>query len=167
MKRDLKLSDAQDAQVDEIVAAAREKRRALWADEAGDRASRREAMHTLGLETRDALLDVLDDGQRATLEARREAHRQARIDRRLARMTEHLALSDAQRNDVRRILDDAHQELAALRTADARTVPAAERRPRAKAVWAEARERLGEVLDENQQAKLDAFLERRRARWAQ
>lgn len=155
MLRQLDLSDNQKAQVQAILESAREQRRELRGE------GNRQAMRALRQETRQLVLDVLTPEQKAKMSELREQHQTRRLDRRIARMTEKLSLSDTQATRIRAILEAAHTQRQALRNG---SEPGAERREAMRALRERTKAAVGAVLTETQRQAFEAHRSERRGR---
>lgn len=136
----LDLTDAQRAEVDEILA----QHRARTADD-------RRAMRAERRETRDALLAVLTPAQRARLDTMRAERRAAHVDGRLAHMKAALELTDAQAQQIRGLMLAAHERRDAIRDDDTLEPPA--RRAAMEAVRDETHASIEGLLTPEQQTK--------------
>jgi Spy/CpxP family protein refolding chaperone len=144
MLAQLDLSEDQRAQIREIVREARADRRAR----------RRQA--------RERIEAVLTPEQREQARALRARHRRARLERRLARMSERLDLSERQQQQVRGILRHAAMQRRALRE-QAPDDPASAR-DALRGLRERTRASVRSVLTAEQQAQLEELRERRRER---
>lgn len=152
----LDLSDEQRAQIRSIRQQARTEGRALR--ESGDR----DAMFQHRRQTHERIRAVLTDAQRTRLGELRRGMENEHLQRRLARMTEHLQLNERQQQQVRGILRGAAQQRRALmqqaRVDGTRPGEAMHQ------VFETAHAQIRSVLDSEQQARFDEVVERRRAR---
>ncbi|MFK7986342.1 MAG: hypothetical protein AB8I08_09950 [Sandaracinaceae bacterium] len=102
MAQELELTEAQRTEIRGIMQEARANR-----GERGDRAARGAV--------RERIQAVLTPEQRTRAAELRQTHSRERVDRRVARMTEHLSLSDTQASQVSGILRNAAMQRRALR----------------------------------------------------
>jgi Spy/CpxP family protein refolding chaperone len=112
----LDLTANQQAQVDAILATARERRQELSREDRSD-ATRRE-MRALRAETKRLIEEVLTPAQRAQAEASRQQRHEERLERRIEHMTEALSLTGDQAARIRAIFERTGAERRALHEGD-------------------------------------------------
>jgi Spy/CpxP family protein refolding chaperone len=112
----LDLTENQRAQVDAILASARERRQELFQQGRSDAA--RQEMRALHEETKRLIDEVLTPAQRAQAQALMQRKHQERLEHRVERMTESLSLTSSQATRVRAIFERADAQRRALRGGD-------------------------------------------------
>lgn len=159
MLRQLDLTDNQQAQVRAIMESAREQRRELRGQ--GRSPEGRRAMRALHQESRQLVLDVLTDEQKAKMAELRAEHQTRRLDRRVERMTEKLSLSETQASRIRSILEAAQEQRRSLRNG---SEAGEERRTAMRTLRQRTKAAVGAVLTEEQRATLEEHRSERRDR---
>lgn len=151
----LDLTDNQRLQIETIFESARDRRRELR--QQGRSEQTREQMRELRQETRQLVRDVLTPAQRQELKQLRKERHERMVDRRIERMTEHLELTEGQARQIRRIFEQKFQKKQQLRDSNAG-------REQMRELFEQTHEAVRQVLNDEQRAEMDRFLERRRGR---
>lgn len=142
----LGVTDAQRAEIREIRQSSRERARGLR--QGGDRSALRAHRRAV----RERIFAVLTPEQRERAEGLRALHGQRRIARRVERMTERLALSPPQVQQVRGVLRHAHSQRRAIR--EASRLDGTWPREAIRALRTRTRDQMRTILTDAQEAQL-------------
>lgn len=154
MAAELELTDAQREQIREIFQEARGQRgeRARGERARGERGAMRRQIH-------ERIQAVLTPEQRQRAQELRAERGQQRLDRRIERMTERLALTERQQQQVRSIMQNAHMQGRILREQGADDPASA--REATRGLRERTQAAIRSVLNAEQQSQLDEMRARR------
>lgn len=161
MAAELDLTDAQVAQIKQIHQNSRAQARQLIEDAGGDHEAARPELRELREQTKQEVAQVLTDEQRQEFKQLRAERKQRVGKKRLARLAAELELTDAQVAQIEQIHKESHAQAKQIIDLAGDREAA---RPELKALRQETKEKVAQVLTEEQRQELEQLRDERKQR---
>lgn len=143
----IELSDDQQKAIDTARGESREARRDIFSNDELSREEKIDALRSLMDETEKSINDVLTPEQRAEIERLKAERVEARLDRRMKKLTERLSLSADQATEIRQIYVTARGDIETLKDSD---LPREEKREEFQAIKDKIKTDIAVLLDDGQ-----------------